>query len=274
MLVVSWNDLTDARSNAIKTLVDTITRMFDDFRSVSFDTIRDSLFLVITKVPEGNGIDEIKDELMPLLYTKYFEDNKIAGDIIRTLSESSDKISIFSKQSIPGEVDFSDRGEILRILHSTEFVPSSIINPPVSQESQLKIHGVFEALKNHIGELITTLMKKYIEQNTIIAESISSESELINSFESFKLAKNKFEHLLNLANSERITEIIDSFAHNFPNECEELKKNFVALEFCQQVKQDLPIKDVIIRIKEIIHVTKASIDQNSTEIEGVVRQAY
>lgn len=236
--------------------------------NLSVDTIRDSLFLVITKVPEGNGIDEIRDELMPLLHTKYFEANRIAGDIIRTLSESGDKISIFGKQSIPGEVDLSDRGEILRVLRNTEFVPSSIINPPVSQESQLKIYGVFEALKDHIGELIATLMEKYTEQNTVIAKNILDEGELIASFESFKFARNKFEHLLDLANGEKIPEIISSFIHDFPNEFAELKKNFVALEFCQQVKQDLPVKDVIVRIKEIIRAKKDFIDQKSTEIEG------
>lgn len=268
LLVVSWNDLSGEGIAPIKALVDTIKRMFDDFKSINFDTIKGSLSLVVTKAPEGTTVDDVEGLLNEFLSTEYFITNKIAEDIFSTLSESGDKISIFGKQTIPGEIDLSDRGEMLRILNGTEFVPSAVINPPISQESQLKIYGVFEALKDHIGELIATLMEKYTWQNTVIAKNILDEGELIASFESFKLARNKFEDLLDLANGEKIPDIISSFMHDFPNEFAELKKNFIALEFCQQVKQDLPVKDVIVRIKEIIRAKKDFIDQKSTEIEG------
>lgn len=287
MLAISWEDLKNGRANEIKNLTDTLGTLFNDF-----SIIRDSLSLIITKIPNHKDSDDVKGELEKLLKAKCFQEESIAKNILEFFLESDDKISLFNQPTKAGPLievlGLTDQEQILDTVRNTKFINSPQVTIAVAPASQIKIRELADLINHEINGVISKLIEKYFVHYSCTRwnENFSySKNDLIGFVRSFKEGSEILESLINsikldkseviaeLSEIEKVEKIIEEINTTFKyidisTEHKELTQYIDTFKFfiqvCPDAQNSLKTNDFI----QNFQMATDLIDQNLNTAEG------
>ncbi|HJK89036.1 MAG: 50S ribosome-binding GTPase (plasmid) [Candidatus Megaira endosymbiont of Mesostigma viride] len=287
ILAISWEDLENGRANEIKNLTDTLGTLFNDF-----SIIKDSLSLIITKIPDSKDSDDVKGELEKLLQAKCFQEESVAKNILEFFLDSDNKISLFNQPTKPGPVievlGLDDQAQILDTVRNTKFINSPQVTIAVAPTSQIKIRELADLIHHEINSVILKLTEKYLIQhgctkwngnlryskNDLIdfVQSFKEGSEILENFiNSIKLSKSEeIEELSEIEKAEKIIgEINTIFKYNdISKEHKELKQYIDTFKFFIQVSPDAQNSLATSDFVQNFQMASDVINQNLDTAEG------
>jgi energy-coupling factor transporter ATP-binding protein EcfA2 len=193
LLVIGWGDLT-GNANPVKQLTDTLGNLFN-----SVEDIIPGISLVVTKVPQNQGVKNIKHHISRLLKAECFNQDSSGKEILQLCLRAENNIALFPEVTQEGSLISLIGGneKILEVINTAEFVTSPKVNIAISDRSQNRVAEIVAVLNERIDGLIADLTCKYFDKYKLAIKDCSNKEALVKDISLIKEAIDRVKDFLN-----------------------------------------------------------------------------